>query len=205
MQLMARRIKRIPVVDEKGELVNIVSQSSVMRLLSQHLTDKKIQAELLKVTAIEIGVKPVVYVNKETLASDVFKVMSDKNLSGIAVIDHMGTFLCSTQASDLKLYLKKQNLNILRKPIRQFLAQVRQEELVDNLPNVSVKPKDTIAHVLNKLAVVKMHRVFVADPKNGLRPVAVVSISDVLKHICGSKGSSSSGLVMKPKSKKQKQ
>eukprot|EP00954_Amorphochlora_amoebiformis_P007924 613198-Amorphochlora_amoeboformis.AAC.1 len=100
---MASRVKRIPIIDEKGEIVNIISQSSVVRLLSTKLREE---------------------------------VMSDKNLSGIAVTDNMGTFLCSTQASDLKLYLAKQDLNILRKPIRQFLAEVRQQELVDLLPNV---------------------------------------------------------------------
>jgi len=49
----------------------------------------------------------------------------------------------------------------------------------------SVKPTDALAHVISKLAVVRMHRVFVADPKTGLRPTAVISISDLLKHIFG--------------------
>jgi len=67
-------------------------------------------------------------------------------------------------------------------PIRGFLAQVRQEELLDLLPNVSVKPTDTLAHVVAKLAVVRMHRVFVADPKTGLKPTSVISISDLVRH-----------------------
>mmetsp|Transcript_17417 Transcript_17417/g.28369 ORF Transcript_17417/g.28369 Transcript_17417/m.28369 type:complete len:379 (-) Transcript_17417:108-1244(-) len=183
MKLMARRIKRIPVVDENGKLVNIVSQSSVMRLLSNNLQEKKIQSELAKVSASEIGTKEVVSVHKDAVAAEVFKVMSDKNLSGIAVVDSIGTFLCSTQASDLKLYLLKQDLSLLRKPIRQFLAEVRQQELDDLLPNVSVKPSNSLAHVVAKLAVVKMHRVFVANPKEGLRPLGVISISDLLRHI----------------------
>jgi len=187
---MAKRYKRIPIVDKDGKLINIVSQSSVMRLLSSHMEDKKLQSELAKVLAKDIGTQPVVSVHKEALASEVFKVMSDKNLSGIAVVDSMGGFLCSTQASDLKLYLVNENLNILRNPIRQFLAQVRQQELVDLLPNVSVKPSDNLVHVISKLAVVRMHRVFVADPKAGLRPTAVVSISDLLKHIFGMASSS---------------
>jgi len=185
MELMAKRIKRIPILDKKGQIINIISQSSVMRLLSNNLDDKKIVKELTAVNAEKIGQKPVISVHKDTLAHEVFKVMSDKNLSGIAVVDSMGSFLCSTQASDLKLYLADENLSILRKPIRQFLAQVRQQELVDLLPNVSVKPSDTLAHVIEKIAVIHMHRVFVADPKAGLRPQAVISISDVLRHIFG--------------------
>mmetsp|Transcript_32761 Transcript_32761/g.52744 ORF Transcript_32761/g.52744 Transcript_32761/m.52744 type:complete len:190 (+) Transcript_32761:462-1031(+) len=184
MKKMASRVKRIPIIDEKGEIVNIISQSSVVRLLSTKLREeKKLRIELSKITAADVCTPKVVSVHKDALASEVFKVMSDKNLSGIAVTDNMGTFLCSTQASDLKLYLAKQDLNILRKPIRQFLAEVRQQELVDLLPNVSVKPKDTIATVIEKLAVVKMHRVFVAETATALRPTGVVSISDVLKEV----------------------
>jgi len=100
------------------------------------INQKKIQSELAKVSASEIGTKEVVSVHKDAVAAEVFKVMSDKNLSGIAVVDSIGTFLCSTQASDLKLYLLKQDLSLLRKPIRQFLAEVRQQELDDLLPNV---------------------------------------------------------------------
>jgi len=49
--------------------------------------------------------------------------------------------------------------------------------------NASVKPSNSLAHVVAKLAVVKMHRVFVANPKEGLKPLGVVSISDLLRHI----------------------
>lgn len=54
---------------------------------------------------------------------------------------------------------------------------------------LSVKPTDTLAYVIAKLAVVRMHRVFVAEPTAGLKPVAVISISDLLRHFVGIKNS----------------
>jgi len=96
MELMAKNIKRIPVVNDKGKIVNIVSQSSVTRLISKRLNDSKLQAELSRVIADKVGTKKVVSVHKDTVAADVFKVMSDRNLSGIAVIDSLGGFLSST-------------------------------------------------------------------------------------------------------------
>lgn len=186
VNLMATRVKRVPVLDPEGKLVNVVTQSSVVRLLGKAMEKAPdVKRELSRVTAMEIGTRPVVTVHKDTTAAAVFKVMAEKNLSGIAVVDQHKTFLCATTGSDLSLYMSTGRLSILQMPIRQFLAQVRQQEMDDILPNASVRSNATLAHIIAKIAVLHQHRAFVADANKGLRPAAVVSISDILTELSG--------------------
>jgi len=180
-EILASGVHRVPVMDN-GEIVNIVSQSSIIQFLQQHhkelapLTSKKI-------SEIKIGSKPVVTVNKSTPAIDAFRLMDNKKISGLAVVDEGGRFVGNTSASDLKLFMQTLSLEILKQPISQFLNTLRQESIDIRVPTISVTSHDTVQTVISKLASTKIHKLFVADDSDGYKPKLVISITDILKYL----------------------
>jgi len=125
----------------------------------------------------------VVSVKQDTPALETFRLMDKKKISGVAVVDHAGKFVGNTSASDLKLFMKTLSLEILNKPIMEVLKTIRQESIEIKSPTISVSSKDTVDVVIGKLASTKIHKLFVADDVDGYRPIAVVSITDVLRYL----------------------
>jgi len=179
---LAKGVHRVPVVDQNGNVVNIISQSSIIQFLIQHKTEIK---ELTKHTLGELnmGTKPVISVKQDTPAIETFRLMDKKKISGVAVIDNNGKFVGNTSASDLKLFMKTLSLDILNRPIMEVLKIIRQESIEIKSPTISVSSKDSLEVAIGKLASTKIHKLFVADDNDGYKPQAVISITDILRYL----------------------
>jgi len=181
-EVLSKGIHRVPVVDAQGNVVNIISQSSIIQFLQQHRhTIKKLTSHNLQ--ELNIGTRPVVAVREDTPAIETFRLMDKKKISGVAVVDHLGKFIGNTSASDLKLFMKTLSLDILNKPIVEVLKKIRQESIDIKSPTISVSPKDSVETAIGKLSSTKIHKLFVADDHEGYKPEAVVSITDILRYL----------------------
>jgi len=178
---LSKGLHRVPVVDEHGNVVNIISQSSIISFLNHHHEVLGIAKH--SIAELNLGTRPVVSVKQDTPALETFRLMDKKKISGVAVVDHAGKFVGNTSASDLKLFMKTLSLEILNKPIMEVLKTIRQESIEIKSPTISVSSKDTVDVVIGKLASTKIHKLFVADDVDGYRPIAVVSITDVLRYL----------------------
>jgi len=180
-QILAKGVHRVPVVDDAGNVVNIISQSMIVQFLAKNLEHlgpdfKKTIAEL------NLGTHPVVCVKHDTSAIETFRLMDNRKISGVAVIDDTGRFVGNTSASDLKMFMKTLSLETLKLPIVQFLKMIRQESVDDIAsPAMGLASTETVEVAVGKLAVTKIHKLFVADDNDGYKPRAVVSITDVLR------------------------
>jgi CBS-domain-containing membrane protein len=63
----------------------------------------------------------------------------------------------------------------------QFVSAVRARQLKEFVPAVYVRPENTVADVIHKLAFLKLHRLFVVDEKKF--PIGVCSQSTVLNFL----------------------
>jgi CBS domain-containing protein len=185
-------VHRVPVVDKQhpDRIVDIVSQSSLIQFFYKHRD--QLAAEMqVKVGDINLGSRPVIPVNERTSALEAFKLMAKYNRSGIAVVDDRGTFVGNTSASDLKIFISnpEKHSRALHQPIMDFLSHIRQSEIAENpntrSPTIAVGQQATLDKVIGKLAATRIHRIFVADDESGYKPVAVISITDVLRYIIG--------------------
>jgi len=180
-EILAEGVHRVPVVDEKGDVVNIISQTSLITYFQKnhkelsHTTHKMI-------SELNIGSKPVLCVNQNTKAIEAFRLMDNKKISGVAVVDDTGRFVGNTSASDLKLFISSPSLELLHQPITSFLNAIRQESIDIRSPTISCSSHDTLEIVIGKLASTKIHRIFIADDNNGYRPTIVLSITDILRY-----------------------
>jgi len=182
IDILARGVRRVPVVSEEGHVVNIISQSSIVQFLQAHLKEKEIEAVLhIKVSDLQIGTASVLAVRKDAKAIDVFRLMDQNQRSGVAVVDEHGILVGNTSGQDLKLFIETPSVSVLQVPIMQFLNQIRNLNIDAVVPVITVNTKDLFSLVVSKLAATRVHRVFVVDDK--FQPIRVISISDILRWV----------------------
>lgn len=186
-EVLAKGVHRVPVVDETGHVVNIISQSTIVNFLHSHIA--QIKGELSEtIQHLNFGTRPVISVKKDTPAIDTFRLMDNKKISSVSVVDDEGRFVGNTSASDLKLFVKTLSLDLLRLPIMEYLNKIRQDSVSDiKMPTIACSSKDSLALVLSKLSSTKVHKLFVADDVDGFKPSCVVSITDILRKITKNK------------------
>jgi len=180
VDILARGVRRVPIVNEAGHVVNIVSQSSIIQFLQHHVGDVGSSLNA-KVGELNVGSSPVLAVKKDTIAIDVFRMMDQNKRSGVAVVDEAGVLVGNTSGADLKLFINTPSMSVLQIPIVQFLNQIRNQNIDIMVPVITVIPEDSFAHIIGKLAATRVHRVFVVDPK--FHPTKVISITDVLRFV----------------------
>jgi len=182
VEILAKGVHRVPVLNDQGEVINIISQSSIITFLEKH--HNSIKTDTTKsIGEIHLGTSPVIYVTESTPAIEAFRLMDKKGISGVAVVNEHGQFIGNTSASDLKLFIRTISLELLRKPISDFLKIIRQESMEERSPTIGISTTDTIAYAIRKLASTKVHKLFVADDSSGYTPISVVSLTDILKYL----------------------
>lgn len=174
--------RRVAVLnnDREKRIVAIISQSDVIRFLDDH-ADQLVHT--LKMPLENIGTAPVFSVSVDTITRDVFGVMHQLNLHGLAVVDHKGKIVGSTTASDLKLYLTSSSmLDILQLRIVEYLDIVRDCKAFGKAPAATLREGlATMGDAMAKCHAMTLHRIFLCDAEGA--PVRVLSLTDILKYI----------------------
>lgn len=198
LKLCAKRhCHRVPIVDSKtGRCVRILSQSALVKFLVEHMLADSKSANIKKFFGRTLGEAGLPY-KKEVMsapdtstASEVFELMDNKRLSGIAVVDQSdGALIGNTSASDIKLACECSDedeggaVADLDLNIMSFLSAVRQEDPTKEAkyPSSHVKESSTLGHAIKLLAKTGYHRVFVCDEE--VKPVGVVSVTDIVTYL----------------------
>jgi len=168
-------------------VINIISQSSIIQFLNSHLSS--LQEETQKtISSIHLGSKPVTSINKESAVIEAFRMMDSHHRSGVALIDSQGRLVGTTTGKDLGLFIRNPTLPMLEQvSIFKFLGEIRAQLIDIKSPTIAIFEKDTLAKAIGLLAATRVHRVFVVDSEKDYRPIAVISITDILNHLLGQK------------------
>jgi len=178
-------LHRVPIIDQERNLITIITQSQILQILARNmdiLGEKKNKPVHQTTSYFE----EVVSVNEESTAFEAFKIMVEKDISGLAVIDKEGKLVAAISLKDLKSMSTDTRLFWrLYQTVHNFLLKVRKEsnETGGDRPRtvVTVKPQDTLETVIKKLQEHKIHRVFIVDEHK--KPVGVISLKDLLREI----------------------
>eukprot|EP00037_Helgoeca_nana_P001883 m.30169 g.30169 ORF g.30169 m.30169 type:complete len:354 (+) comp12198_c0_seq2:155-1216(+) len=176
--LVHKGCHRVPVINMDGEVVNIISQSTIVKFLEEH-NGRLGGLGAHTVAQSACGTSPVLTVKQSATVLDTLNLMAVNDIMGVAIVDDAGKLLANTSASDLKLFLQEPSTSI-HSSILSFISKVRQHDLKAVHPAMSVTAKDTLSHVIGRLAAARVHRLFVVD--HG-RPVSVISLTDILRYI----------------------
>jgi len=174
------KVHRVPVLNEENQLVDIISQSTMLKYIQKHVQDLE---PGMSVTLEQLGMarKPVATVKSTDTALEVFRVLSMTGRSGLAIVDEDGALVANISASDMKLFIANPSFSLLQTPIIEYLNIIRRQKLKETVPVVIVKQHHTLAKVIRKLVATGMHRVFVVDDEH--KPIGVVSLTDIMQHV----------------------
>jgi len=169
---------RLPVVDAGGELVTILSQSRVASHFAQHLP-------LFSFSGSRIGDLPdfitrdVVSVKNDQKTIDAFKLIRDKNVNGVAVLDDSGKLMGNLSASDLRVI--GYSMKIIQRlflSVGEFLSLIPPSS---EFVLVCVTELTTFEELLVKIQLTKVHRLYVVKEDKTL--VGVLTLTDILRYV----------------------
>jgi len=187
---------RALVVDAEDKLSRVITQSRVVSLLSTMLDSIPSAEKTLK--ELGLGFCHVFSVEESSSAYNAFKLMIDKNISAVPVVNKDKVLIGNISMSDIKLLgYDTRYFKLLGGTVNDYLKQVHspqfkrnriQSELLKSLqenvqatPVVSVHPEDSLGDAMHLLHIFKVHRVYITDSKNCL--VGVLALHDILQHI----------------------
>ena len=99
--LVEQKAHRLPVVDSRGNLITILTQSHVVRLVWNHMHKFSVYNKTL--AELHLAFKDVYTISKHRKAIEAFQVIRSKGVSGIAVVNKHGKLIGNISASDLKV------------------------------------------------------------------------------------------------------
>jgi len=188
MEIMAREnARRIPIVDPDGVVKGIITNSMVISLFDQNI-HRLGSIRNKRVTAIMGGLKDVIWSCRTTdTVLDSFKKMSEKNVTGLAVIDHRGVLVDNLSIRDLRIIGDRmQHFLRLYLTVATF-KQLCREEFTRQTPAkpIYVQRTDTVEDVIRAMDDGNLHRIWVVnlnETKDPI-PIHVITQRDLMRFL----------------------
>jgi CBS domain-containing protein len=179
-------VRRRPVVarDEQGErILTMLSQLDVVNWLTRRR--KELSPAFSNITIQHVveqeqtdprfkKLRQVCSVMKDTMMTDVLRLLDQTNLNGVSVVDHAGKLVANISVSDLQ-YVVERDLDNLFTTVEHFLQRVPRR------PLVTCSPTATLMEVVDKLAESGVHRIYVVN--RDYEPMAVITLTDVINAV----------------------
>jgi predicted transcriptional regulator len=180
--LSAPDIHRVPIL-ENGKVVTIISQTTIIKYLSQRSDVTLDSSDDPSIGDLKIGSSPVLTVKTTESVINTFRKMEQRQKSGIAIVDENGNLVGATTAKDLGLFIKDPTLQALKGNIFDYLKLIRQQQINITNPCITVSQREKLSRAVGLLAATRVHRIFVVDTDEHFVPVSVLSITDILKKL----------------------
>jgi len=152
------KIHSIPLQSVDGNLIGIVTQSHLIRTLASVVHSFPFGNKT--VGDLSLGFREVYTIGLEAQFGDAFKLMKDKGVSGIAVVNKNGDFVNDISVADLKLV--GHNAEVFHKLLHPIQLVLEKLGPSGTRPTV-INPRTSITEVLNKFLFSKIHRIYIVD------------------------------------------
>jgi len=186
-ELLAKEgIHRIPVVNDQNEIRDIITQSMMIDFIWQNIESISTVAET-KVSDFEAPRRDLMVIDRDARAIQAFKDMADQDLSGLGVVDAGGRLVDVISLRDMKLTCawNETSFSYFWDTIGAYKDQLR-ANFPNDFPPANpqvVLPSHTLYNVLEKMAVEHIHRVFVVDSLESMKPIRTLTQTDVLRQM----------------------
>jgi CBS domain-containing protein len=185
---------RVLALNSEGRISNLITQSRIIQFVAVMLDNLPKTTKTLE--ELKLGVSPVLTISENSTAFQAFKLMREKRISGLAVVNDDGKLVGSISASDLKIIgYDVKFWNLLGLPVKQYLRELNKAshpEFRSHLflwarePSgepivIQCKKTDTLKFAVKLLNFYRVHRVYVVDENN--RPVSILTLREVLQSL----------------------
>jgi len=182
MMARERNIHRLAVVDDLDHrnLRAIVTQSQLVRFIWENVL---LLGDLIKRPVQDFPelFHQIYTVNYRTRTLDVFHLMSEKNVTGLPVVDDNDQLVGAISIKDIKgmaadgcLFWR------LFQPLNVYMEIVRSESDMESFPVVYCQKTDKFSSVIDRLVFNKVHRVPVVESDKNKKVVGIITLRDVL-------------------------
>jgi len=187
MEIFARTgVHRVPVLDEYQNVVGICTQSMIISLLSQGL-EMMGAIRNRPVRDMHQQLPEQVYlVGQDEKAINAFRIMIDKRVHGVAVVDKtQGLLVDNISVRDLRgVGTNVSKFKRLFEPVTTFKQLVRQEYEQQTPPKpITVTENDTLERVIQLMDDGNIHRVYEVQDNQQAKPLHVISQVDVIRYV----------------------
>jgi len=131
------------------------------------------------VQEVKVGFREVITVPANVLTSAAFAVMHSKAVSGIGIIED-GKLVGVLSASDIRHVGYAENMfERFNNTVKEFASLVH--SLRPEIPAVVViTPSATLIEIADMFLKYKVHRIFIVNSKEDMKPIGVISLHDFL-------------------------
>eukprot|EP00026_Physarum_polycephalum_P012115 Phypoly_transcript_12389.p1 GENE.Phypoly_transcript_12389~~Phypoly_transcript_12389.p1 ORF type:complete len:318 (+),score=35.65 Phypoly_transcript_12389:106-1059(+) len=173
IRLFGLGVHRVAMLDMRGSLANILSQSDVVKYLYANI---QLLGELANkpISNLKmISSDKLVTADSEQTAISAFQLLGQNFISAVPIIDKDGVLTGTLSLSDLKLL--QNDLSPL------LFTTVQYKSIKDSIPSVVCTPDTTLGAVIGLLASNNIHRVWVVDSEH--KPTSVISVTNVCEFL----------------------
>jgi len=188
--MVEKKVNRIIVQDKNKKLCNLITQSRLLSIFNV-MDIKKCESTIEN---LQIGIKKVISVPSTEVAYRAFKLMIEKGVNGLAVLNRDGEIVGNISISDIKLIgWNADYWNLLGFPIVEYLHQLSNHPenvirdynfwTLDRPQNVvlSCKLEDKLSTVIRKMCFFKVHRIYLLSKDK--KPIGVIAMHDILREL----------------------
>ncbi|KAI9599118.1 hypothetical protein BDF19DRAFT_430153 [Syncephalis fuscata] len=185
LEIFSKGAHRLAIINQDGSVKGILSQSSLIKYISQQSGKYPSLDAILKQTLRELGMAQhkVVSVDSSDQVLDALSVMNEHGVSSIAVLDGQSHIIGNISVSDIKHILARDKHSLLYTQCHSFVSHIKMEDGLqngmDSVPVFDVHADTTLRDCLAKLVATKAHRVWVSDEQR--RVTGVVSLTDIAR------------------------
>jgi len=169
-------LHRVPIIDENRSLLGLITQMRLIHFFQENM-DKFGHKKNKPLSMNKSLFREVHSIKIEDLAIEAFKMMSSKNIAGVAVVDN-GKLVGSMELRDLKaIHTDGAMFWRLHEPISSFLEKMKRDfRVLEQV--ITLKEDDTLEKTINMMSNHKLHQIYIVDAE--MKPIGVVSIKNIL-------------------------
>jgi len=168
---------RLPLLNKEGEIISIISKSTVVTFLKDLIDDDTRMAATLK--DAKVGTRGgLLTATSDHRAIDAFAKIAASGISHLALINEQSALFGNVSVKDIKKGLD--GFGFFLMPAFDYINTIRREALTENHPAIHASETDTVGRTLKRLAIIKIHRLYITHPNERI-PIGVVTLGDILQ------------------------
>ncbi len=101
-KMNAAKVHRLVIVDEKHNIIGLLTQSNLISWLNQHV-DELFKNPDATIEDLSLGIKTVKTCSNNDIAITVFQTLEGLHISALGVVDENGKLISSISASELRV------------------------------------------------------------------------------------------------------
>jgi 5'-AMP-activated protein kinase regulatory gamma subunit len=179
MKSLASGVHRVPVIDNDGKVVNLITQSVILDILENNSPEMGpvVNSKISELEAIHPQV--ITITEKGNTVMDAFTLLTKNRISAVPIVNEKNQIVGTVSVKDIRMIAKeKAVIKVLYQTLTAFLEATRKDFDTPNKP-ITVKSDVTLKTVIKNMCENRIHRLYVTDADN--KVTGVVSITDVIR------------------------